>query len=101
MSKRFTKMMAAVCAAVLVLFSSAVKAENDADYRKYADGVRKEVYAMPMPEFSNPKIPDELKNKSSVVMARYTDVSVGKFRNKPEQRCIAHTNDARAGLYRR
>ncbi len=78
MSKRFTKMMAAVCAAVLALFSSAVKAENDADYRKYADGVRKEVYAMPMPEFSNPKIPDELKNKSSVVMARYTDVSVGK-----------------------
>ena len=49
MSKRFTKMMAAVCAAVLALFSSAVKAENDADYRKYADGVRKEVYAMPMP----------------------------------------------------
>ena len=33
MSKRFTKMMAAVCAAVLALFSSAAKAENDADYR--------------------------------------------------------------------
>lgn len=78
MNQSITKLAIALCMATSTLFSLGVKADNDSDYRKYADETRKTVYAMPMPEFENPQIPKELKTESAVIMARYQDIVMGK-----------------------
>ena len=78
MNQSITKLAIALCMATSTLFSLGVKADNDSDYRKYADETRKAVYAMPMPEFENPQIPKELKTESAVIMARYQDIVMGK-----------------------
>ncbi|MBE6340975.1 MAG: DUF3857 domain-containing protein [Bacteroidales bacterium] len=78
MNQSITKLAIALFMATSTLFSLGVKADNDSDYRKYADETRKAVYAMSMPEFENPQVPKELKAESAVIMARYQDIVMGK-----------------------
>lgn len=53
-------------------------ADDDAKYRTYAADIRKEVYAMDMPEFANRTVPESLKNESAVVLASYRGLNAGK-----------------------
>ncbi|MDO4461088.1 MAG: DUF3857 domain-containing protein [Bacteroidia bacterium] len=61
----------------LLLFTSSFvwAAEEKADYQAYSKSIREWVWGMDLPQFNNYKLPKEYTKESSVVLARYTEIT--------------------------
>lgn len=49
--------------------------KDEADYQTYSKAIREWVWGMDLPQFKNYKVPAEYSKKSSVVLARYTEIT--------------------------
>ena len=65
-------------AAALMVSAMATKADDRDDYEKLAAQVRAEVWGKDLPAFSQRSCPEHLKQHSSVVLAVYSELSVGQ-----------------------
>lgn len=65
--------------AMLLPFAS-MRADDDEDYRKYAEEVRQEIWQKQMPEFQQTKCPDKYKGHSAVILAAYSEVITDQHR---------------------
>lgn len=62
----------------LLVISSTVRADDREKYKAYAEEVRKEVWALDLPAFRNPTVPEKYKQESAVVLAAHSRVEVSK-----------------------
>ncbi len=57
---------------IAMLITPSVSADKISDYKEYAAGVRADIWADSLPEFSNPPaIPDKYKDESAVILAMH------------------------------
>lgn len=66
---------------VAALSVATASAFDRKDYKAYADGVRRQVWAQELPEFQHPATTDRFANRSAVILAAYDEFCVTK-RNK-------------------
>lgn len=76
---------------LMVLFlstvSSTVRADKKDDYKQFAEQTRKEVWALPLPDFEQTAVPAQYTDRSAVILAAHsrlevtkkTRVSIGSF----------------------
>lgn len=74
---RVSKMRVCLCT-LLLIGTTCVYADKLEKYKAFADTIRKNVWAMDLPQFKNTNIPSKYKNESAVIVASYRDVSVAQ-----------------------
>ena len=74
MQHKFLKAMGAVL--LFCSFAAPAFADSKKDYKAFADGIRKEVWEMELPQFKAPATPQQYNKTSAVILASYTGVEI-------------------------
>ena len=61
-----------------LLWTTQLRADDVAEYKKFAESVRDEVYSMDIPEFKVTDIPEKYKDESAVIIAMYSSLAAEK-----------------------
>lgn len=69
---------ALLTAAALLIGALFARADKAEDYRRFADTIRSEVYAMELPAFKVKEIPEKYRKESSVIKAVYEEIDAKK-----------------------
>lgn len=62
----------------LLLVAPRANADDKEKYRLFAEETRKAVWALELPEFANPAVPDKYKDESAVILAAHSRLEVTK-----------------------
>lgn len=68
----------ALIAMMMPCAAGAAALPDSSAYKVFAEQVRKDVWAMDLPEFRNTKCPDSLKSRSMVLLAEYDEVNIDR-----------------------
>ena len=74
MNKPTLKLLVILIMALMA--NGVVRADEAADYRKFAEEIKSWVYSMDLPAFSVREIPEKYKNESAVFVAIYDDLAI-------------------------
>lgn len=77
MKRMITRVLAAMMSLIIVNITA--RADEAADYRKFADETREWVYSMDLPAFDVREIPEKYKDESAVYIAIYNNLSIRRF----------------------
>ena len=61
-----------------LLWATQLRADDVAEYKKFAESIRNEVYSMDIPEFKVTDIPEKYKDESAVIIAMYSSLAAEK-----------------------